>query len=329
MINAAIVGLGNWGRHLVRSIRGSDRIRFVAAVERQPQDAVEFAREHDLLLTDDYPQVLADRDVHAIVIASTNSLHVEQAVQAVRAGKHVFVEKPLALTAASALDAVQGCSRAGVTLAVGFNWRFHPALIGLKRAVEDGRLGTLLHVEGNYSGPSGYRRPPGHWRASLAENPAGGMAARGIHVVDAMVNTCGRIQSVFARSQRRALATEMDDTTAMLIQFENGMTGALATMMATADLWRLQVFGSRGWAQMECVEHVPLSSLAICSVDSAIEITRYPAPNLEKSELESFAEAAATGRPHVVPVDDAVHGIRVWEAICESVRARAEIAVSD
>src|SRR6185503_9884096 len=106
----------------------SDAIRFTAGVEPQRDAALEFARLYDLELHDDYSSVLGDDRIDAVVIANTNSLHVEYTIRAAEAGKHVFCEKPLALTAAHALQAVDACKKADVMLAIGFTWRFHPAL---------------------------------------------------------------------------------------------------------------------------------------------------------------------------------------------------------
>src|SRR6185295_17287225 len=111
---------------------------------------------------------------------------------------------------------------------------------------------------------------------------------------------------------------EMDDTTTALLEFRNGMTGTLATLMATAELWRLHVFGSGGWAKMECIEHIPTHTLSTCNVDGEHTVVSYPAPNTEKDELEAFAESVTQRTFPTVPVDHAVHGIGVWEAICES-----------
>jgi len=327
MLNAAIVGLGRWGRHLVESLHGSERIRFVAGVEPARERAEPFARQHGITLLDDYAGVLADRSIDAVVIAHTNSLHVEYTVRAARAGKHVFVEKPLALSAAHALEAVHACREANVMLQVGFTWRFHPALLALGQWIDRGMLGTLLHVEGNYSGPSGYRHPPGYWRLSRAENPAGGMAARGIHIVDAMIRTCGRIESAYALSRRRVLDAEIDDTTSMLFEFADGMTGTLTTLMATAEQWRLQVFGAKGWARMECIEHLPQSTFATCGIDGDHTLVSYVAPNTERAELEAFAAAVRAAPYPTAAVDDAVHGLAVWEAISSSAGSGRRVAV--
>ena len=87
------------------------------------------------------------------------------------------------------------CLERGVTFAVGYNWRFQPALQEIRRMLDDGRLGKVLHIEGNFCGPSNYRYPRGHWRQDVEESPGGGMTGRGVHVIDAMVYLAGPIQA--------------------------------------------------------------------------------------------------------------------------------------
>jgi predicted dehydrogenase len=247
VINAAIVGLGRWGQNLVECVHGkSEKLRFTAGVARTKEKARAFAESHGIALADSYTAALTDPKVDAIVLATPHTLHAEQVVAAARAGKHVFTEKPFTLTAASAEAAIRACADAGRVLAVGFNWRFQAALQEIRRMLEDGRLGRLLHIEGNFNGPSVYRFPREHWRQQREEGPAGGMTGRGVHVVDAMLYLAGRIDSVFAQSERLALDYGLDDTTSMLFRFKSGATGYLGTFIATAEGWRLQVFGSKG-----------------------------------------------------------------------------------
>ena len=101
MIHAAIVGLGRWGRNLVDSVQGrSDKIRFVTGVLRHPENAREYAEQQGLALESDYAKVLADPSIDAIVLATPHTVHAEQILAAVRAGKPVFTEKPFTLTSA-------------------------------------------------------------------------------------------------------------------------------------------------------------------------------------------------------------------------------------
>ena len=148
------------------------------------------------------------------------------------------------------------------------------------------------------------------WRALRAESPAGSMTATGIHILDGLVGLFGRITRVQAQSRRRVLAIDIDDTTSALLDFENGMTGYLGTLGATADDWRLQVFGADGWAEIR-----PDNRLCIKIGEAEPEAIVFERIDTVRAELEAFAAAITGEAPYPVPVDDAVHGVAVMEAI--------------
>jgi predicted dehydrogenase len=333
VINAAIIGLGRWGQNLVNSVQGkSDAIRFVAGATRTVRKAEAYAREKGFPLHDSYKKILADPKVDAVVLATPHTQHAAQVAAAAKAGKHVFTEKPLALTHASARAAVRACAKARVTLAVGYNWRFQPALQEMRRMLEDGRLGKLLHMEGNFCGPSVYRFRPGHWRQERQEGPAGGMTGRGVHTLDAYLYLAGRVASVHAQSSRRALSHGLDDTTSMLINFKSGASAYLGTVIATAETWRMQVFGSKGWVEVGDVEHLTTWQMRACFVDPQNllthhkpEVLTFPQVSTERAELEHFARAAAEKRPLAIPDGDEEHGVAVLEAILRSARQRRTV----
>lgn len=322
MIRAAIVGVGRWGQHLVECAQDkTDKIRFTTGVARTPEKAASFASRYGLTLVNDYAKALADPNIDAIVLATPHTQHAEQVVAAARAGKHVFTDKPFALTTASAEAAAKACAEAKRVLAVGFNWRYQPALQEIKRMLQDGRLGRLLHIEGHFNGPSVYRFTKEHWRQQPDEGPAGGMTGRGVHVVDAMLYLAGRIESVFAQSYRLALDYGLDDTTSMLFKFDNGASGYLGTFIATAEGWRMQVFGSKGWAKVGSIPHLHTWSLTTCMVNAPPTVIDYPQGSTERAELEGFADAIEGRTPYACPPDDAVHGVAVLEAIIKSAKS--------
>src|SRR5437016_6861082 len=191
-VRAAIIGMGTWGQNLVASVQGrSELIRFIAGATRTPARAEEFGRRHGIPVQASFDAVLADPSIDAVVLATPHSMHTEQIIAAARAGKHVFTEKPLGLTAEQSAAAVRTCAEHKVTLGVGYNWRFQPALQEIGRMLADGRLGKLLHIEGNFCGPSVHRFGRDHWRQDRGEGPAGGMTGRGVHMVDAMLYLAG------------------------------------------------------------------------------------------------------------------------------------------
>src|SRR4051812_48149942 len=140
MITAAIVGLGRWGRNLVHGAADSPMLRFTAANSRTRQTAEAFCRERSLRWTADLDEILRDPAIDAVVFATPHSQHPDQVRRAAAAGKHVFVEKPFALSLAEADAMLAAAERAGIVLAVGFNRRFHPSMVRLREAVRGGRL---------------------------------------------------------------------------------------------------------------------------------------------------------------------------------------------
>jgi predicted dehydrogenase len=311
IVNAAIVGLGEWGQKLVRSVQGkSNRIRFVATTTRNLEKARAFASEQSLDLYEDLKHVLAAPDIEALVLTTPHTHHATQIVAAAKAGKSVFVEKPLALTKSSALEAVAACRQANVVLGVGHNRRFLPALREFKRLLAAGEIGKPMLIEGNLSSNSGFKHGPAAWRASRVESPAGAMTSLGIHVLDAMIYLLGEIREVSSYSTRIALPIDIDDSTAATFKFANGALGYLGTVFASMPIWRLQVLGSAGWIEMRGPER-----LIIQTADGKLVEKTFPSVDIERAELDAFADAIRGKSPYPVSAEDAVHGIAVLESL--------------
>lgn len=314
MIHAAIVGLGRWGRVLVDSVqKKSEKIQFTRAITRTPANAEAFAHDRELILGTQLEDALADSAIDAVVLATPHSLHGQQIEQAAAAGKHVFVEKPFTLTKASAQEAVKAAQRAGIILALGHNRRFSPSVNELRARLNTGQLGIVMHAETNYSGPGAFRYQHGMWRADKLESPAGGMAGMGIHMVDGLIDLLGPIRQVQAFSHHRALQVDIDDTTAVLLRFRSGASGYLGTIAATSPEWRMQVFGSKGWIELR-----DDSRLQARMLDSEPEMIDFGQFDKERAELEAFADATHGKVPYPLPLDQAIHGIAVFEAIAQS-----------
>ncbi len=312
MINAAIVGVGRWGQTLVNSVQGSsEAIRFTRGVTRTLSKAAAYCTGNGIQLGDDYGAVLADEAIDAVVLATPHTQHHDQIIRAAEAGKHVFTEKPFCMNRADAESAVAACRTAGIVIGLGHNKRFCDNTMELKRMIEAGELGALMHVESNFS--ADLTGTAATWRDSRAESPAGGMTSLGIHAVDSIIHLCGEIKQVDVRSRHCALPFDIDDTTCMLFDFDNGMTGYLGTMAAGGRLWFLRVFGSKGWAELRGMEEL-VKTPAVGSQ----EVIGYPAETSVKAELEAFATAAAGGAPYLITPEQMIHGVAVLEAIIAS-----------
>lgn len=320
-INAAIVGLGRWGQNLVVALSGPPdaTLRVVSGVTRTPANALDFAARHGFQVSDDFDAMLADPMIDAVILATPHSQHCAQICRAAQAGKHVFVEKPLALTLDEARKAIAACNTHNVVLAVGFNRRFLPAFQELKKAFDTGTLGTALHVDANFSGPFGYHYSAEMWRGTSVENPAGGMAAMGIHMLDAMIHLLGPVLHVSTLSCRRAITAPMDDTTNVQLKFANGATGSLTTLMATQSNWRLQLFGSAGWGALRDQQTLELSC-----IEQDPALVHYDVTDTLAEELLAFAACIQGQGTYPVTHVEAIAGVAAMEAISLSAARNGE-----
>jgi len=330
MINTAIVGMGWWGRTLVESAHGSDFLRFVAGATRTVSPEVKtFAETHKLKLADGYESLLKDPNVHAVVLCTPHSMHAEQVVAAAKAGKHVFCEKPFALTKADAEKAVDATKKAGVALGLGYNRRFHPEMNKLRERIRSGALGTVMHVEATMTFPNALALKPTAWRAHRDETPCGGLTPMGVHAIDGMIDLCGPVDHVFCQSFRRVVEVDSDDTTSILFRMKEGMSGYLGTLTATGPGFSFQVFGSKGWVRLEGMTHVAGASseerrtrlFGSCKFQPAkgeAEVWQAEALDVGRVTLDAFGKAASGGAAFPIPVEEMIHGASVTEAVVRS-----------
>jgi predicted dehydrogenase len=312
MIQAAIAGLGRWGRNLVEASIGHDRLRLVRAVEPDIAGAQAFCAQHHLELAGDPEAVLADGAIDAVLLATPHSLHPAQVIACARARKHVFCEKPLALHRADAAAMFQACRAAGVVLAVGHNRRFWPAMRALRDIVASGELGTILHVEGHNSNENSLNITAG-WRLSPQESPGGGLTGAGLHVLDGFVSMLGPVRRVYAQLRQREAGPPPLDTAIMTLDFVNGVTGTLATVRATPFYWRVHVFGSKGSAEV-----LDERTMILRKSGAAPQRMEFGTIDVLRAELAAFADAIENKAPFPVPEADVLATLSAFEAALRS-----------
>lgn len=323
MLRAAICGAGHWGTRLIESVQGkSGKIRFVAAVTRDLAALKPLGERYGLALTAHYADVLVDPAIDAVVLATPHSRHATEIAAAAQAGKHVFVEKPFTLTRASAESAIEACRTAGITLHVGFNRRYAPAYADMKRRIAAGEIGTLRHIEGNFSGPASYQIEPDNWRSNQIESPGGSMTARGCHVLDGMVHIAGLATEVVAISERQQLDIDVDDTTSCLLHFAGGATGTLATLHAATQFYRIHAFGSKG-----ALETRGDTELDVFDLGGHRRRLSFEVVDKEHAELEAFADAVAGRVKFVIAPEEIVNVVAGTEAVMASARSGKTITI--
>src|SRR3984885_3446911 len=198
MISAAVIGLGWWGKTILKNLLNSTVIAPVLAVDPLDQ-ARASASALGVETASRFEDALANSKVEAVILCTPQEHHAQQIAAAARSGRHVFCEKPLCTTAADAEAAIAAVRKANVQLGIGHERRFEPAVIEMRKRFAAGEFGNPLLVEGNFSQDLFLKLPPDNWRLSKTINPAGPLSATGIHVVDLSIALLGRPTSVWAR----------------------------------------------------------------------------------------------------------------------------------
>ena len=321
MLNAAIVGLGWWGKILTQTLAASDRIEVVRLADVDAEGGAAFAAEHGIDFTSDYASVLADDNVQAVILATPHSLHEEQIVAAAGAGKHVFCEKPFCLTRASALRAMAAIEKAGVRVAIGHERRFEPPIMDAMALARDGKLGHLMHIEANFSHDIFAVLDETNWRLKKDESPAGGLTATLIHLMDLSISLFGQPDRVLASVECHGGVVKNGDTLTAQVKFESGCTASLNAFTHTPFFSRFAVFGSDGWAEVRDKAHVQAPEgwyFTTCFKDGKAETTEYDVATPVLTNLECFADAIAGKADYPNTPEQIVRNVSLLEAIVKS-----------
>ena len=331
MIKTGITGLGWWAQNRVKA--GADsNLQFVASVVRDKDKNAETAEKNGITLFTNFDDMLANADVEAVCVSTVHTQHDTDIAKALEAGKHVLVEKPLCLTYAGAKKVTDFAAEKGLVLAVGHNRRFHPSIIEIRKRIADGFFGTLLHVSAIENIPMGLMLPPENWRSSRSEWPAAGMTPLGMHQIDHIIDLCGRFDTLYAQSVKRAVTNDVDDTASLAFKLDNGMTGTLATITATTMGMDFSLYGSKGMAKIVGRDYASLTFHPVGGEPETItydfDFAQDPIDSIA-AEQTSFAEAIVNKTTYHIPPADALHSVEVLQAIVNSSESGQPVAIKN
>ncbi|HEY2518392.1 MAG TPA: Gfo/Idh/MocA family oxidoreductase [Polyangiaceae bacterium] len=275
-IGIGIVGCGMISAVQVDAFRKVSGARVVAFHDAVPAAAMARATQFGGTPHIHLQDLLANPDVDAVSICTPSGLHLEAAIQAARAGKHVIVEKPLEVTVDRVDAILDACRASGVTLAAVFPRRFFGSSQALKRAIDAGRFGTVVlatvHVKW-YRSPEYYAS--GGWRGTYRYDGGGVLMNQGIHGIDLLQWLMGGVREVAAFTTTRAHpGIEVEDTAVASLVFRSGALGAIE---GTTGAWpgeriRIEISGTEGSAVLE---------------DETLSAWRFRSPRSEDDEIRA------------------------------------------
>lgn len=321
-VRIALIGMGWWGKKMLAVLQAAPGdIRVVRAVEPNVDSVAGLCAERGVTLSADYADALADPAVEAVVLATPHDLHGQQIEAAVAAGKHVFCEKPLALTKAGAQRAVDLCQSAGLVLGMGHERRWDPPIADLLARADAGDLGRIQQIEANFSHDKFLLLDRGNWRLQSRNAPAGGMTATGIHLLDLSVRLLGPAQSVLCHCENLSSDLPQGDTVSAYVKFKGGGTSYVSASLANPFMSRFTVFGSKGWIDVRDKAHVESPDGWIVTTGLAGQpITTVEVPPAEpvKDNLVAFARAVRGEAPYPITADHLINNIALLEAVFAS-----------
>lgn len=320
MLNIAMIATGGIAdKQLAPALSAAPNAQLWSVLSRDKSRAAAFAGKHEAAAPspahDDLDALLADPDLDAVLIASPDKLHADQAIRAAHAGKHILTEKPMATNREGARAMVAAADSAGVRLGIAYHMRWHTGHRALFEAAQNGAFGTLRHMRVHWPTPA--QNAEG-WRAKADVGRWWALAAVGTHCLDQirwfMRPACGEITMAHSVINRAAYGGPHDEVAVTAYQFENGSTAELCVSVLYNGPRSMEIFGSDGYAV--CTETLgPHGEGGIETHEGAFDYT--PA-NPYVGEIEDFAAAIREGR---APEVDGAEGAANVDLLLQAVDA--------
>ena len=331
-LGVALVGAGNIAQNIHLPILSKlANVKIVSICDKSVSKARILAERYGVMhvgrSVDDALKLDA---VNAVVITTSTDAHAEIARKAIAAGRHVFVERPIARTLEETIEIRTAAQEAGVHLMVGMNHRFRPDLVHMKNAVERGDVGAVSYVK---AGWVKQRSTDARWLAQADKSGGGVLVDLGIVVIDMILHVFnfGRVRSVMASTYHHDTKSVEDVAVAML-QFENGAVATIEaswSLVRSEDVFYCNVFGTKGSAFINPFKLVTRTGATTHTTTvpqqqrSQVDVYK----RTYEAELKHFVNAVRGIVPMISTVDEAVERMKIVEALYASAELKREIVI--
>lgn len=327
-VRLASVGLGRWARVLGRGAQRGDKVELYSCFSRDPEKRARFAEEFGVPnQASSYDELLADEAVEGVIVTTPNDTHMEVITQALRAGKAVYTDKPIAHTLEHANQIAAAVAETGSVFAVGHSSRRLSGHREMKRWIEDGRLGEVSLAEANFSNERGLELTPSTWRWYADKSPGGAFIQLGVHHADTLQFLLGPARSVSAHARKLFTKAEVPDAIMAVVEFESGALGYIGTGWASPGVYTMNLLGTKAnlmydldfthWDESHLADD--WSTLRSQSYGESVrQPVDLPRTDMFREQLEEFGLAARGEAKVEVGAVEAVRALAVVRATIES-----------
>ena len=287
-MKVASIGLGWWSDVLADAIQRSGKLKIVACFSGTEEKRNAFARKYGCKAVPSYEEILNDKNIEAVINTTPNNAHLETTAAAARAGKHVFLDKPIANTVADGRAITAACRAAGVVLAIGYQRRRESQFRWVRGQIEAGAFGRLVNAEANISRDRAGKIDLGSWRYQAQGMPGGVMLQIGIHYTDVLEYLVGPVTAVSARLAQLVLPGDNPDVASLVLEHENGALSTLNASYASAsEYYVMNIYGKEATAYYDLQQGLRFLKRG----DTKSEIVSTLKNDAIVDELEEFAAA--------------------------------------
>jgi len=296
-LRVASLGMGWWSDVLADAINRSGKLTITACYSRSEEKRAAFAAKYGCRAVPSYEAILADKDIEAVINTTPNGVHLETTRAAADAGKHVFLDKPIANTVSDGRRITEICRKAGVVLALGYQRRRESQFRWIKRQIDEGLFGKLVNAEANISRDRLGKIDLGSWRYQAAGMPGGVMLQIGIHYTDVLEYLIGPVKAVSGQFARLVLPGDNPDVASLVLEHENGALSTLNASYASAsEYYLMNIYGKEATAYYDMFEGLRMLKRG---EEKPVKV---PFANKDTiaEELEEFADAVrGAGAPEI------------------------------
>jgi predicted dehydrogenase len=296
-LRVACIGMGWWSDVLADAMQRSKKFEIVACYTRSDEKRKAFARKYNCRAAPGYAAMLKDGSIEAVINTTPNNIHLETTRAAAQAGKHVFLDKPIANTIADGRGITEACRKAGVVLALGYQRRRESHFRWVRKQIDDGVFGKLVNAEANISRDRLGKIDLSSWRYTAEGMPGGVMLQIGIHYSDVLEYLLGPVKAVNGRLAQLVLPGDNPDVASLVMEHENGALSTLNASYASAsEYYCMNIYGKEASAYYDLHQGLRFlkrggerSDPVACEKNDTI-----------REELDEFADAVrGKGKPEM------------------------------
>ena len=325
-LRVASLGMGWWSDVLADAINRSGKLKITACYSRSEEKRAAFAAKYGCRAAPSYEAILDDKDIEAVINTTPNGVHLETTRAADDAGKHVFLDKPIANTVSDGRRITEICRKARVVLALGYQRRRESQFRWIKRQIDEGLFGKLVNAEANISRDRLGKIDLGSWRYQAAGMPGGVMLQIGIHYTDVLEYLLGPVKAVSGRFARLVLPGDNPDVASLVLEHENGALSTLNASYASAsEYYLMNIYGKEATAYYDMFEGLRMLKRG---EEKPVKV---PFANKDTiaEELEEFADAIRNGGAPEIGGEYATTSLAVIRAGIVSAREGRHVEIAE